>query len=93
MQCGIACLQMVCEHFGKRYSAYEMAHHFHATSEGVSLHAIHEAALQLGFQATGGMTSINQLYHCTIISLFFIKSMPGINIFTSLIQAKGLEPV
>lgn len=66
MQCGIACLQMVCEHFGKRYSAYEMAHHCHATSEGVSLHAIHEAALQLGFQATGRMTSINQLYHCTL---------------------------
>lgn len=62
MQCGIACLQMVCEHFGKRYSAYEMAHHCHATSEGVSLHAIHEAALQLGFQATGG----NDLHQPTI---------------------------
>ena len=66
MQCGIACLQMVCEYFGKRYSTHELAHYCHATNEGVSLHAVHEAPMQLGFQATGGMTSINQLYRCIL---------------------------
>ncbi len=66
MQCGVACLQMVCEYFRKRYSTHELAHYCHATNEGVSLHAVHEAAMQLGFQATGGMTSINQLYRCIL---------------------------
>lgn len=37
MQCGIACLQMVCQYFGVGYSIQELSHLCFATTEGVSL--------------------------------------------------------
>ncbi|MEF9986218.1 MAG: cysteine peptidase family C39 domain-containing protein [Bacteroidales bacterium] len=32
MQCGIACLQMICEHFGKKYSPDTVAQYCYATT-------------------------------------------------------------
>jgi len=34
MQCGIACLQMVCQHYGKSYSLDTLSQFCHATTEG-----------------------------------------------------------
>lgn len=42
MQCGIACMQMVCKFYGREYSQEYLSELCHATVEGVSLLAINE---------------------------------------------------
>ena len=44
MQCGIACLKMVCDSLGRKYSFGYLAKLCFATTEGVSLLSINEAA-------------------------------------------------
>ena len=61
MQCGIACLAMICRHYGKAYSIDTLSQICHATTEGVSMLGISEAAASLGFQTTCGRISIGQL--------------------------------
>ena len=46
MQCGAACLRMICSHYGADYSF--------DTSEGVSLLGISEAAEKLGLHTVCG---------------------------------------
>ena len=48
MQCGIACIQMVCKYFGREYSLDSLSKLCFATTEGVSLLGINEAANSLG---------------------------------------------
>ena len=52
MQCGIACLQMVCKYFGREYSLDSLTKLCFATTEGVSLLGINEAANTLGLHTT-----------------------------------------
>ena len=52
MQCGIACLQMVCKYFGREYSLDSLSKLCFATAEGVSLLGINEAANTLGLHTT-----------------------------------------
>ena len=47
MQCGIACLAMICRHYGKAYSIDTLSQICHATTEGVSMLGISEAAASL----------------------------------------------
>lgn len=61
MQCGIACLAMVCLHYGKRYSLETLSHYCCATTEGVSLLSISETAEQLELHTILGHTGIEQL--------------------------------
>ena len=61
MQCGIACLSMICRHHRKVYSIDTLSQICHATTEGVSMLGISEAATSLGFQTTCGRVSIHQL--------------------------------
>ncbi|MEG0518341.1 MAG: peptidase domain-containing ABC transporter [Bacteroidales bacterium] len=61
MQCGIACLQMICEHFGKKYSPDTVAQYCYATTEGVSMLGIIEAANLLGLRSTCGKVTLEQL--------------------------------
>lgn len=61
MQCGIACLAMICKHYGKVYSLENLSKLCCATSEGVSLLSISEAGEQLGFHSIFGRASIEQL--------------------------------
>lgn len=49
MQCGIACLAMVCRYFGRDYSLAALSEICFATTQGVSLLGMKEAAGQLGF--------------------------------------------
>lgn len=51
MQCGIACLAMICRHYGRNYSLAALSEVCFATVQGVSLLGIKEAATQLGFEA------------------------------------------
>ena len=52
MQCGIACLQMVCKYFGREYSMNTRSKLCFATTEGVSMLGINEAANILGLHTT-----------------------------------------
>lgn len=52
MQCGIACLQMICKYFGREYSMNYLSKLCFATTEGVSLLGINEAANTLGLHTT-----------------------------------------
>lgn len=50
MQCGIACLQMVCKHFGREYTSDSLSNLCFATTEGVSMLGINETANNLGLR-------------------------------------------
>ncbi len=61
MQCGIACLQMICNFFGKEYSLDSLSKFCFATTDGVSLLGINEAANKLGLHTTCARVSISTL--------------------------------
>jgi ATP-binding cassette subfamily B protein len=61
MMCGITCLRMICKHYGKEYSTNTLSHYCFATSEGVSLWGISEAATKLGLHTLCGKVTMEQL--------------------------------
>lgn len=61
MQCGIACLQMICKYYGKEYTLAELSELCFATNEGVSLLGISQAAEKLGLHTICGQATIEQL--------------------------------
>lgn len=61
MQCGVACLSMVCAHYGKKYSIDALSHICFATTEGVSLLGISQAAEKLGLETVSGKIATEQL--------------------------------
>lgn len=61
MQCGVACLAMICKYYGKVYSSNTLSKLCCASSEGVSLLSISEAAEKLGLHTMFGKASIKQL--------------------------------
>ena len=58
MQCGIACLAMVCKHYGKEFSIETLSRYCFASTEGVSLLGISEAANKLGLHSVCGRVSM-----------------------------------
>lgn len=63
MQCGIACLRMVLEYYGHKYSSSYLSELCHSTVVGVSMLGIGEAAKKLGLNVTCGYLSIDTLNH------------------------------
>lgn len=61
MQCGVACLDMVCRHYGRHYGMDSISRYCHATREGVSMKGISEAAHDLGFQTVCGKMELSRL--------------------------------
>lgn len=61
MQCGIACLQMICRYYGQYYSSAYIDKICHATKEGVSMLGISQTAKALGMKTVCGKVSIEQL--------------------------------
>lgn len=61
MQCGIACLAMICKHYGKEFSIEALSRYCFATTEGVSLLGISEAAGKLGLHSVCGRVSMEQI--------------------------------
>ena len=61
MQCGIACLQMVCQYYGRTYSMEAISNFCHATTEGVSMLGISEAFEALGIESVSAKVSIEKL--------------------------------
>lgn len=58
MLCGVTCLQMICKYFKKKYSIEELSRYCFATTEGVSILGISEAAGKLGFHTLCGRTTL-----------------------------------
>ena len=61
MQCGIACLRMICANYGREFSQDYLSKICIATTEGVSLLGIRDTAVKLGFQTVSGRLSIEEL--------------------------------
>ena len=61
MQCGITCLQMICKYNGKEYSLESLSRYCFATTEGVSMLGISEAANKLGLHTICGRVTMEQL--------------------------------
>lgn len=61
MQCGVACLSMICNHFGLRCTIEELSEMCPATTEGVSLQGLSETAKQLGFEVVSAKATIDSL--------------------------------
>ncbi len=61
MQCGVACLKMVCLHYGREVSMERLSQICHVTSEGVSLLGISEAANDMGLHSVCVRTTIDNL--------------------------------
>lgn len=61
MQCGIACLSMICKYFGQDYSLKFLEQFCSATIEGVSLKGIEDAAQCIGLKTHGGLVSLRNL--------------------------------
>ena len=66
MQCGIACLAMICRHYGKNCSVDGISHICHASAEGLSMLAIGDAAEKLGLQSAGARLTIQRLKECPL---------------------------
>lgn len=66
MQCGIACLAMICKYYDKRYSIDTLSKICRATTEGVSMLGISEAATSLGFRTNGCRISLSQLKEASL---------------------------
>lgn len=61
MQCGIACIEMVCKYYGREYSSEYLSNLCHATVEGVSLLAVNEVMGTLGFHTVCARATVDVL--------------------------------
>ncbi len=61
MQCGVACLTMVCRHYGWACTLSQIEELCHATTEGVSLRGMSQAASELGFETASVRLSPDEL--------------------------------
>ena len=61
MQCGVACLQMVSKYFGREYSLHFLSDICFATSEGVSMLGISEAANEIGLHSVCAKATAEEL--------------------------------
>lgn len=61
MQCGVACLAMVCRRYGRDYSLDFLGKFCFATTEGVSMMGISDAARRLGLEVVAGRVPVKAL--------------------------------
>jgi len=61
MDCGPACLRMIAEHYGKRYTLEHLRENCFIGRDGVSLLGISRAAEKIGFKTVGGRLTFDKL--------------------------------
>ena len=61
MECGVACLAMICRHFGRRVSTWQVGQHCHASAEGVSMLGIADGARSLGLDTLAARMTVDEL--------------------------------
>ena len=76
MQCGIACLQMVCKYFGREYSLDSLSKLCFATTEGVSLLGTNESANTLGLHTTCARATTMALSEAPLPCILHLNETP-----------------
>lgn len=61
MQCGVACLAMISNLYGKNISLSEVSNYCHAKATGVSLKSIYDGAKSIGLNSWASCISVNRL--------------------------------
>ena len=61
MECGATCLRMICQFYGKIYSAEYMRRLCEAGHNGISMLSMNDAAQKMGFQTICGRMSLEKL--------------------------------
>lgn len=61
MQCGVACLSMICRHYGKEYSLEYLDGFCHANVSGVSMLGIADGAACVGLQTMTAAAATHEL--------------------------------
>src|SRR5262249_61299526 len=61
MDCGAACLGMICRHFGRKVSLTRIRQLCHTATDGTSLKAISRAANDLGLAARALKVSVSNI--------------------------------
>ena len=61
MQCGVACLSMICNHYKKNYRLEYLDEYCHADTSGISMLSIANAASRIGFKTITASAPSNQL--------------------------------
>ncbi len=64
MQCGVACMVMICEFYGYKYSIESLEQYCTPSSEGVSIKALSDVASVIGLKNIVGKVSLNQIKSC-----------------------------
>ena len=85
MQCGVACLAMVCKYFGRDVSLSFLSELCGITAEGVSLLAMNDAASQLGFSSVCAKVSVSALEDAQLPCILYWNR----NHFVVLYKTKG----
>ncbi|WP_353890525.1 cysteine peptidase family C39 domain-containing protein [uncultured Bacteroides sp.] len=89
MQCGLACLQMICDFFGTNYSLETISRYCFATTEGTSLRSINEAALKLGFHTIVGKVTIPQLKEASLPCILYWNQKHFIILYDTTVPLKS----
>ncbi len=61
MQCGVACMAMICHHFGKDYTVSTLNPYCTPSSEGVSLKGMADLCESIGLDYAAGRIDIESL--------------------------------
>lgn len=69
MQCGIACMAMICRYWGEKYSLAFLGQYCHATKEGVTLKGLADLSSSIGLTQTSGKVTVEQLKECPLPSI------------------------
>lgn len=65
MQCGVACLKMICQHYGKNINIDYLENLCNTTIQGVSILNLCDTAENIGFHTIAGRLTIQQLIEST----------------------------
>ncbi len=65
MQCGVACLKMICQHYGKNINIDYLENLCNTTIQGVSILNLCDTAEHIGFHTIAGRLTIQQLIEST----------------------------
>jgi ATP-binding cassette subfamily B protein len=89
IQCGIAYSQMICNYFGKEYTIDFLTKLCFATTEGVSLLGINEAANTIGLRTISARTTIAMFDEAPLPCILHWNQ----NHFVVLYKVKKLFPI
>lgn len=62
MQCGVACLVMICQYYETHYTRDELEKLCYATNQGISMHGITISAKKIGLSTFSAIAEIQELY-------------------------------